>query len=417
MPMFERDTEIYRDRDALREDYQPDEVVGRTEELDAYQAALQPVINGEQPNNIFLYGKTGVGKTVTTRYLLEHLQTDADQYDDISLTVVFLNCDGLNSSYQVATHLVNKLRDEHDQISTTGYPLAAVYDKLWSDLEALEGTVLVVLDEIDNIQDDSILYQLPRARDNNNLHDTKLGLIGISNDFEFRDQLSSKVKSSLCEEELHFPAYDASELRSILEQRVEVAFQPGVVDNAVIAYCAAVGARDAGDARQAIELLMKGGDLARKDDDSTVQEDHVKRGEKLLERSRVAEGISGLTPHGRYILYALVTLHLEDETPVRTRDIRPRYTHICQNIGDDPLVPRRMRDHLGDLTMLGIADVTERNEGRRGGKYREYTLKTDTETVVTALDETISEVGVHQSLAEAGYRDVQTTLTDISGPD
>jgi cell division control protein 6 len=203
-------------------------------------------------------------------------------------------------------------------------------------------------------------------------------------------------------------------LRSILEQRVEVAFQPGVVDDAVIAYCAAIGARDAGDARQSIELLMKGGDLARKEDATTVQEDHVKRGEKLLERSRVAEGISGLTPHGRYILYALVTLHLEDETPVRTRDIRPRYTHICQNIGDDPLVPRRMRDHLGDLTMLGIADVTERNEGRRGGKYREYTLKTDIETVVTALDETISEVGVHQSLAEAGYRDVQTTLVDVA---
>jgi cell division control protein 6 len=414
MAMFERDTEVYRDRDALREDYQPDELVGRTEELEAYQAALQPVINGEQPNNIFLYGKTGVGKTVTTRYLLEHLRTDADRYDDISLTVVFLNCDGLNSSYQVATHLVNKLRDEHDQISTTGYPLAAVYDKLWADLEALEGSVLVVLDEIDNIEDDSILYQLPRARDNDNLRETKLGLIGISNDFEFRDQLSSKVKSSLCEEELHFPAYDAAELRSILEQRVEVAFQPGVVDDAVIAYCAAIGARDAGDARQSIELLMKGGDLARKEDTTTVREEHVRRGEKLLKRSRVVEGISGLTPHGRYILYALVTLHLEGETPVRTRDIRPRYTHICQNIGDDPLVPRRMRDHLGDLTMLGIADVSERNEGRRGGKYREYTLKTDVETVVKALDGTISEIGVHQSLADAGYRDVRTTVVDAA---
>jgi cell division control protein 6 len=92
----------------------------------------------------------------------------------------------------------------------------------------------------------------------------------------------------------------------------------------------------------------------------------------------------------------------------RTREAEPP---------DDPLVPRRMRDHLGDLTMLGIADVTDRNEGRRGGKYHGYTLKTDTETVVTALDGTVSEVGVHQSLAEAGYRDVQTTLTDISGPD
>lgn len=414
MAMFERDTEIYRDRDALREDYQPDEVVGRTDELDAYQTALQPVINGEQPNNIFLYGKAGVGKTVTTRYLLNHLQADVDRYDDLTLQVVFLNCDGLNSSYQVATHLVNQLRDEHNHISTTGYPLAAVYDKLWSELEALNGTVLVVLDEIDNIHDDSILYQLPRARDNDKLHDTKLGLIGISNDFEFRDRLSSKVKSSLCEEELHFPAYDAAELHSILEQRVEVAFQPGVVNDAVVSYCAAIGARDAGDARQSIELLMKGGDLARKEDATAVREEHVKRGEKLLERSRVAEGISGLTPHGRYILYALVTLHLEGETPVRTRDIRPRYTNLCQNIGNDPLVPRRMRDHLGDLTMLGIADVTERNEGRRGGKYREYTLKTDTKTVVSALDDTISEVGVHRSLADAGYREVQTTLTEPS---
>ena len=413
MALFERDNKIYLDRDALREDYQPEELVGRDQELENYQGALQPVINGEQPNNVFLYGKTGVGKTVATRYLLNHLQTDVSQYDDLSLTVVFLNCDGLNSSYQVATHLVNQLRSEHNRISTTGYPLAAVYDKLWTELDKLSGTVLVILDEIDNIQDDSILYQLPRARDNDNLLNTKLGLIGISNNFEFRDQLSSKVKSSLCEEELHFPAYDAAELHSILEQRVEVAFHPNIVDEAVVNYCSAIGARDAGDARQAIELLMKGGDIARKEEASSVQEEHVKRGERLLERSRVAEGISGLTPHGRYILYALVTLHLESETPVRTRNIRPRYTRICQTSGDKPLVPRRMRDHLGDLTMLGIADVTERNEGRRGGKYREYTLKTGIDTVIEALDETISRVGVHQSLAEAGYQDVQTTLMDV----
>jgi cell division control protein 6 len=410
MALFERDTEIYRDRDALREDHQPEEIVGRDQELADYQTALQPVINGEQPNNIFLYGKTGVGKTATTRYLLNHLQADVEEYDDISLSVIYLNCDGLTSSYQVATHLVNRIRSERNQISTTGYPLGTVYEKLWTELEDFSSTVLIVLDEVDNIEDDSILYQLPRARDNDNLTDTKLGLIGISNDFKFREQLSSKVKSSLCEEELHFPAYNANELRSILEQRVDVAFHPDVVTEAVISYCAAIGARDAGDARQSIELLMKGGDIARKEGAETVTEAQVKRGEKLLERSRVAEGITGLTPHGRYILYALVTLHLENDTPVRTRDLRPRYTSICQAAGGDPLVPRRMRDHLGDLTMLGIADVIERNEGRRGGKYREYTLKTDLETVLEALEETIDNVGVHQSLSEAGYQDVQTTL-------
>ena len=404
MTLFEPDTSIYDDRDALREDYQPDSVVGRTKELDAYKAALQPVINGEQPNNVFLYGKTGVGKTVTTRYLLDHLQQDAAAHEGLDLTVLMLNCDGVTSSYQVATRLVNRLRDETRQISSTGYPLAAVYEKLWADLDALGGTVLVVLDEIDTIEDDSILYQLPRARDNDNISEAKLGLIGISNDFEFRQELSSKVKSSLCETELHFPTYDANELRSILERRVEVAFRDDVVDEAVVRYCAAIGARDAGDARQSIELLMKGGDLAREENADRVTEEHVKRGKELLERSRVAEGIAGLTSHGRYILYALLTLHLEDETPVRTRNLRPRYTTICHAGGNDPLVPRRMRDHLGDLTMLGIADVTERNEGRRGGRYREYTLQTIPETVVDALDETIRAVGVHQSLVDGGLR-------------
>ncbi|WP_157533073.1 Cdc6/Cdc18 family protein, partial [Haloferax profundi] len=131
MPLFERDTEIYRDRDALREDYQPEELVGRDEELRTFQAALQPVINGEQPNNIFLYGKTGVGKTAASRYLLSHLREDASRYDDIHLTVIFLNCDGLTSSYQIATRLVNEFRSESNQISTTGYPLGSVYEMLW----------------------------------------------------------------------------------------------------------------------------------------------------------------------------------------------------------------------------------------------------------------------------------------------
>jgi len=63
---FTPDDSLYRDRDKLSEDYTPDEIVGRDEEIERYHTALQPVINGEDPNNIFLYGKTGVGKTAVT---------------------------------------------------------------------------------------------------------------------------------------------------------------------------------------------------------------------------------------------------------------------------------------------------------------------------------------------------------------
>jgi len=400
MALFERDHDIYRDRDALREDYQPEELVGRDEELDTYQAALQPVINGEQPNNIFLYGKTGVGKTAATKNLLSHLREDAKRYDDIDLTVVFLNCDGLTSSYQIATRLVNRFRSESNQISTTGYPLGSVYEMLWEELDDCGGSILIVLDEIDHVDDDSILYQLPRARANGKLDHAKIGLIGISNDFSFREALSPKVKSSLCEQEIHFPAYNATNLRAILRQRADVAFHDGVLSDEVIPLCAAYGAKDAGDARQSIDLLMKAGDLARDEDTEHVTEDHVKRGRRALERGRIKEGISGLTEHGHLVLYSLLTLEQEGKTPIRSRDVRPRYTRFAELANRDPLVPRRMRDHLSELAMLGIVSVTERNEGRRGGTYREYDLDMDVELILSAMDDTVELVGVHESITE-----------------
>lgn len=407
--MFERDTEIYKNRDALREDYQPDELVGRDEEIQKYQAALQPVINGEQPNNIFLYGKTGVGKTAATRYLLSHLEEDASRYDDLDLHLTFLNCDGLTSSYQTATRLVNEFRGENEQISSTGYPRATVYEMLWKELDAIGGTNLIVLDEVDHVEDDSLLYQLPRARANNKISEAKIGIIGISNDFSFRDDLSPKVKSSLCEQEIHFPAYGAGDLQKILEQRGKVAFRDGVLDDGVIRLCAAYGAKDAGDARQSIDLLMKAGDLAREKGADAITESHVEVGRHDLERGRIEEGIRGLTQHGHLVLYSLLTLHLQDETPVRSRDIRPRYTNFAHRAGRDPLVPRRMRDHLSELAMLGLVSVTERNEGRRGGTYREYALAMNVELLLSALDEVVDEVGIHES--------IHSLVTDDISPD
>jgi len=99
MGLFQPDTDIFQERDVLREDYQPEEIVGRDEELQQYISALQPVINGDQPANIFLYGKAGVGKTACTRYLLRELKDDAAEFD-VDLTTIRTNCEDLSTSYQ-----------------------------------------------------------------------------------------------------------------------------------------------------------------------------------------------------------------------------------------------------------------------------------------------------------------------------
>lgn len=248
---FERDALVLKNQNVLRDDYEPENLEERDEELDEYAAALRPVVRGWQPNNVFLYGVTGVGKTAT-HVLLNDLRESTDDYDDIDLELVELNCTGLSSTYQVVVNLVNEFRSTshplttiespNSPISESGHQQKRVFRELYEDIEAIDGTVLIVLDEIDNIgTDDDILYELPRARTNYDL-DAKIGIIGISNDFKFRDNLSPKVEDTLCEEEVLFPPYNPNELKNILDKRATEAFYDGVLNDDVIPLAAAISA-------------------------------------------------------------------------------------------------------------------------------------------------------------------------------
>lgn len=388
MTTFTRDTHIFRDEDMLRDDYQPESITARESELDAYKTALQPVINGAQPRNIFLYGKTGVGKTAVSRYLLKQLQEDSVKYDDISLSVFWLNCTNLSSSYQVAVNLVNTLRPADDQISTTGYPQQRVFDLLYEELNSIGGTVLIILDEIDHIgNDDEILYEIPRARSNGYLTETKPGVIGISNDFSFRDNLSPKVKDTLCEEEIHFSPYNAPELEAILDRRAEGALYDDATESGVLALCAAIAAQDTGSARQALDLLYQAGEVARAAAHDRITQNDVHEARNKLERSQIEHGMRELTRHGHLSLVAVLQLALESKEPFRVRDIYPQYRTIAERSDIDPLVRRRMHDHLADLAMLGILDRHSRNEGRSGGQYYEYQFSVDLEVVVNVVSD------------------------------
>jgi len=389
MALFERSEEIFQDENVLHDDFQPQSLEERDDELERYTGYLQPVINGSQPRNIFLYGKTGVGKTAATKYLLKHLEEDAAQYEDISITTVYLNCEDLTSSYRVAVSIVNQLREPGNQISRTGYPLNAVYEMLWEKLDEIGGTIIIVLDEIDYIgDDDSVLYQLPRARSNGKIEHSRVGIIGISNDFKFREKLDPRVEDTLCERELHFPPYDATDLRNILTKRADRAFKDGIVEHEVIPLCAAFAAQDKGSARQGLDLLLEAGDLARRQNDPVVTPEHVRDAKELLEKQRIEESMQDLTSHGHITLLAVVasTVAKPDVVPLQKQAIYDQYQNLATATGRDPLGGRAFHNHLAELSMLGILDRTKRNEGRAGGIYYEYEVDVPLDAALSAVE-------------------------------
>lgn len=387
---FTADDPIFTAESVLRDTHTPDGLVERDRELSEYQNALKPVIKGEDPKNIFLYGQTGVGKTIATEMILDRLEQDQDQYDYLEVETITVLCKGLNSSYQVAVKLVNEFREPEDKIPGTGYAPDAVLGMLWTHLKELDAThVLIVLDEIDSIgNDDDILYQLPRANANENVppEETKIGVIGISNDFTFRDNLSARVKDSLAEEEIHFPPYDAEQLGTILDRRSEKAFQDDVLGNEVIPLCAAIAGQESGSARQALKLLYKSGDLARRRDDDTVTEDHVRDAEPLVQAGKVQDELESLPTQSHLTLFAVLRLHEQDALPVKSHAIYDEYTTAANAIDVDVKTDRTIRDRLSQLSLKGFLEVEERNQGSRGGSYYLYDLDIRADLVRQVLE-------------------------------
>lgn len=163
--------------------------------------------------------------------------------------------------------------------------------------------------------------------------------------------------------------------------------------------CAAYGRKQSGDAREALDLLRAAGDIARNDDRQIVTEADVEEGQSRVQREGIIEGVRSLHDHSRYVLYALCTLEAEHATPARTRTIHDRYTRICDRNAMDSLTSRRVRDFLRELEMLGAIAISERNRGEAGGHYYEFELDHGLETMVTALDGTIDDIGMHDSLS------------------
>lgn len=419
---FSPDSRIFRDESVLRDGHQPDRLIERDMELKQFQNALKPVINGAPPKNMFLYGQTGVGKSLSCGMVLDRLTQDQEDMDEIDVHIAELNCKSLSSSYQVAANLINKFRDPADQIKPTGYPTGMIYNMLFDEFERLEAThCLVVLDEIDSIgDDDDILYKLPRANDNGDIENTYVGVIGISNDFTFRDNLSARVKDSLAEEEIHFPPYDANELSNILKQRAGDAFydtsaemtdgkyeiESDVLSDDVIPLCAAFAAQESGSARQALRRLYKAGDLARDEDSEVITEDHVRRADEIVQRDKVREELDRLPTQSKLTLFALLILKQEDETPAKRNKIYQRYQIVGDRIGADVRTDRTVHDRLSQLTLKGFLDVNEKNKGPRGGSYYEYDFSIRPDLALEALreadrfEEIIDETLASESIGE-----------------
>lgn len=353
---------VFKNKDILTDRHIPNSIPHREEQINHIAKILAPALANEKTSNMFLFGTVGTGKSVSVRYVAAELEKKSE-----NIRILYINCKMKKVSdteYRLLAELVRRMGRA---VPATGLPTDKIYRIFFELLDSRKQNVILILDEVDTLvkkMGDDILYNLTRI--NQDLKNTKLSIIGISNDLSFTDGLDPRVKSSLSEEEIIFPPYNANQLQDILIQRAGPAFNDGVLEQGVIAKCAALAAQEHGDARKALDLLRVAGELVERQGDKKVTTKHVDMAEERLDTDRMTTVIRAQPKQSQAVLASIIKLVDEGQKNIQTGDVFSVYEDMCSNKGLKILTQRRVSDLIAELDMLGAINARVISRGRYG---------------------------------------------------
>ena len=364
---------IFDNKSVLQASYNPDNIPHREKQIEQEASILAPALRKERPSNLFVYGGTGTGKTLCTYYVMnEMLKRVRDNH--LPLRIEYINCKLRKISdteYRILAELIKKLGSN---VPATGLPTDQVYNKFIETIEKEEKLMILIFDEIDQAVkkiSDNFLYNLTRL--NSELSKSQISLIGISNDLKFLDSLDPRVKSSLSEEEIVFPPYNALQLQEILRERAEKAFKKDVLEEGVIQKCAAYAAREHGDARRALDLLRISGEIAERAGERKVKIEHVDLANEKIDKDKMVEVVESAPKQFQLTLLSIIKLSENSKGKIFTGDIYNVYQEICLKTKTELLTQRRVSDIIAEMDMLGLINAKVISKGRHG-RTREIKL-------------------------------------------
>jgi cell division control protein 6 len=362
---------LFEQKGVLQVRYTPESIPHRDEQIKSIASILASTLRGERPSNLFIYGKTGTGKTLSVEYVTSELTKKAEELD-VPVNFHYLNCKlrkVADTEYRILAALIDQLGGS---VPATGLPTDQVWNRFIELVDKEKRLIVFTLDEVDQAikkMSDNFLYSLTRI--NQELNNAQISIIGISNDVTFLENIDPRVRSSLGEEEFVFPPYNGVQLQDILKERCNKAFKKGVINDGVISKCAAYAAREHGDARRALDLLRIAGELSEREGKKEITEDYIDLANTKIERDKILDIVEKEPKQFQIVLKAIIDLTKKHKEQTElgkfyTGDVFHKYEDLCHQSKTDVLTQRRVSDIIGEIDMLGLINAKVISKGRHG---------------------------------------------------
>ena len=333
---------VFENENVLLAEYLPKLLPHREDKVKQLADNLLHASKGRKPQNTFLFGPPGIGKTVVTKFVFR-------KFEDYSgIKTFYINC----WDYKTAHSILSKIAVELGAfVQRRGMGKDEIIERLVESCKKIKKGLVICLDEVDQVEEET-LYNLARI---NQYIKNPFGLVLISNNPYVFVEIDRRIKSSLNLEEVEFKGYSLNEMKEILEKRTKLAFLS--VEDGVVLLCANHAAKHGGDVRVGLECLIKAGRVAEKENSRKLKVDHVK------------EILPSVKPAKPHILRERVG---EDEKIIlEILDEKKKlfsgelYKEYCER-SEAPVSERSFRNFVNHLAEINLVKIWKRKRGVRG---------------------------------------------------
>jgi len=359
---------VFKDETPLSLEYMPPRLLHRDTQMrfltQLFRFSIESPFSTSQ--RVVITGDVGTGKTVLSQRFGADL-VRAAKNRKINLQYIHVNCrEAKGSLFMIIKRVLTQFEPEFPK---RGFAPEELLHTLMDMLDDKNMHLILALDELEHLirtEGPNPIYNLTRIQEERVGKPIRLSLICILREHEYLQQLDKSTTDTLQRNIIKLDKYDASQLITILRDRVELAFKENTLSDEPLQLVADIGGQS-GDARYSIEILWRAGKYADSEASKRVSTDHVRRAAGSVYPALRGEYINALSSHEKYMLLALArVLGESQEAYASIGSVEREYKAVCEEYGDEPRKHTQIWKYARGLGAIGIIAATKSGEGVRG---------------------------------------------------